>query len=117
MVEEKPSVGSLSAHDFMGKNGFLWFIGVVVDNNDPLKFGRARLRIFGHHHHDPSVLPTNALPWAMALAPLNNSTVPNAPSCGSMVFGFFLDGSLAQQPVMIGCLVGYRYDDMLKSNQ
>ena len=35
--------------DFAGKNGFIWWIGVVEDRVDPLKLGRCRVRCFGWH--------------------------------------------------------------------
>jgi len=100
-------------YDFMGKNGFIWWIGVVEDRNDPLKMGRARVRIFGYHHELPSILPTEKLPWAMALAPLNNSSAPKSPLESTWVFGCFLDGHIAQQPLMLGVLNGYRSKDTL----
>lgn len=100
----------------MGKNGFFWFVGVVEDTNDPLGLGRARVRIFGLHNEDPTVLPTASLPWALALAPLNNADAPMSPPVTTWVLGFFLDGEIAQQPVMLGCLVGNRYKEVLASD-
>lgn len=102
------SIRSLKAHEFMGKNGFIWWIGVVEDFNDPLELGRARVRILGYHHEDDAIMPTNELPWALAIAPLNNAGAPKSPPIASWVLGFFLDGQLAQQPVMLGVLPGYR---------
>lgn len=110
-------IGLLRAHDFMGKDGFVWFIGQVVDVRDPLEFGRARVRIFGTHSFDDSVLPTEHLPWAQALAPLGNAEAPKSPPIGTFVVGFFLDGQLAQQPVMLGCLSGKRHKETLRNNQ
>jgi len=101
-------LGGPDSHDFMGKNGFLWWIGVVEDRNDPLELGRARVRIFGTHHESTSVLPTSSLPWALALTPLNNASSPKSPPEASWVFGCFLDGQLCQQPLMLGVLPGYR---------
>ena len=34
---------------FSGLDGFVWFIGVVEDNNDPDKLGRVKVRAYGHH--------------------------------------------------------------------
>lgn len=103
------AIAGAQSHAFMGKNGFLWWVGIVEDTDDPLKLGRARVRILGHHHERTSVLPTEDLPWALALAPLGNSSSPKSPPHASWVLGFFLDGQLGQQPVMLGVLPGYRY--------
>lgn len=105
------AIGSVNSHDFMGRNGFYWWVGVVEDVMDPLRLGRARVRVFGIHHEDSSILPTADLPWAHALCPLANENAPKSPTPGVWVLGFFLDGSLAQQPVMLGVLPGYRFKD------
>ena len=34
---------------FMGQDGFVWFVGVVEDRNDPDQLGRARVRCLGFH--------------------------------------------------------------------
>ena len=34
----------------VGLDGFVWFVGIVEDRtNDPLKIGRCKVRILGHH--------------------------------------------------------------------
>lgn len=102
--------GSFDSHDFMGKNGFIWWIGIVEKTDkDPLNFGRAKVRIFGFHHEDPDIMPTDQLPWALAMTSLANPDSPPVPPPNTWVLGFFLDGLMAQQPVMIGALAGYRY--------
>ena len=88
---------------------FAWFIGVVVDRNDPLRLGRARVRVYGKHSMDPDILPTEQLPWAIPLTPLANPDGAKSPPDGTFVFGFYADGPLAQQPIMIGALPGFRY--------
>lgn len=103
--------GDMNAHDFMGKNGFIWWIGIVENREDPLNLGRARVRILGFHNEETDKLPTQDLPWAIALAPLSNPSSPKSPPDGSWVLGFFLDGLLAQQPVMLGVLPGYRPEE------
>lgn len=87
--------------DFAGKNGFIWFIGVVEDRKDPLKLGRCRVRCVGWHADDKMRLPTDMLPWAMPSYPVNHAHT-YSPKEGDMVFGFFVDGENAQEPVMIG---------------
>jgi len=39
---------------------------------------------------------------------LNASKMFSAPEIGSWIFGFFLDGENAQQPVMMGVLPGIK---------
>ena len=99
---------------FMGQDGFIWWIGVVEDNNDPLLIGRAKVRIFGYHPkttaNDASPSSTNNqlgvayLPWAIPIMPLNMGNAYGKIAVGEWVFGFFLDGENAQEPAMIGYL-------------
>jgi hypothetical protein len=91
--------------DFAGKNGFIWFVGVVEAINDPLKLGRCRVRCVGWHTDNKSLLPTNSLPWAQVMLPTNN-TNPYPPRQSDMVIGFFTDGPNAQDPIIIGTLPG-----------
>ena len=53
--------------DFVGKNGFIWFVGVVEDRKDPLKLGRCKVRCVGWHSPDKTQLPTNALPVTLSV--------------------------------------------------
>jgi len=112
-MNEFDNVGTLASHDFMGKDGFLWFVGIIEDVNDPLRLGRARVRAFGHHTLDRGQLPPQDLPWAHCMAPLNNWNVPNPPPNGVFVVGFFLDGAMGQQPVILGALNGFRSKELM----
>ena len=47
----------------MGKDGFVWFVGVVEDRLDPKHLGRLRVRALGYHTEDLGKLPTADLPW------------------------------------------------------
>ena len=94
-----------SEEKFAGKNGFIWFTGVVEDRQDPLKMGRCRVRCVGWHAENKMHLPTDMLPWSLPMMPLNNST-PYTPREGDMVFGFFADGENAQQPIIMGVFPG-----------
>jgi hypothetical protein len=92
--------------DVAGRNGFVWWVGVVEARNDPLKLGRCQVRIGGGWHSDNKMkLPTADLPWAIPSLPVNNVN-PYAPKEGDMVFGFFLDGANAKEPVMVGVMPG-----------
>lgn len=92
--------------NFIGKDGFIWFIGVVENRVDPLGLGRCQLRIFGWHTENASELPTTDLPWAQPVYPINNSKAFSAPRLGDWIVGFFMDGESAQAPVMLGVLPG-----------
>ena len=46
---------------FMGLDGFIWFIGVVEDRNDPSKLGRVKVRCLGFHTEDKNDIPTEDL--------------------------------------------------------
>jgi len=98
--------------EFMGKNGFQWFVGVVEDRQDPQTLGRLRVRCLGYHTEDLVKLPTTDLPWAHVMNPITSATVsglgqtPLGAVEGTWVVGFFQDGSDAQQPIIIGTLPG-----------
>ena len=49
-------------NNFLGKNNFIWFNGVVEDRNDPQKLGRLRVRCVGIHTDNKDDLPTADLP-------------------------------------------------------
>ncbi len=96
----------------MGKDGFIWWQGVVEDRNDPLKLGRCRVRILGWHPESKQAVPTNTLPWAHPLMPITSASMqgigesPTGPVEGTWVMGFFRDGEDAQEPVMMGTIGG-----------
>ena len=91
-------------------SNFIHFQGVVEDRNDPLNIGRVRVRCFGIHTDDKSLIPTDQLPWAQPVMPFNSASIsgvgvsPTGPVEGTWVFGLFLDGSEQQQPVILGTL-------------
>jgi len=103
--------------EFFGFNPVMW-MGVVEDNNDPLKLGRLRVRIFGWHSGslkdvdgEPGV-KTEDLPWAQVMQPVNSG--PNSGIGGPVtgivqgtwVMGMFLDGEIAREPLVMGSLAG-----------
>lgn len=123
MIEE-----SLLKSSFIGKDGFVWWIGQVADpkvwrdeksrvdgkldsnkKEDSWAY-RVKVRIIGYHSFDSNILPDNDLPWAHVLT----SAADGAPGQGGFgkipmlvggesVLGFFLDGEEGQQPVIMSC--------------
>ena len=101
----------MSQKNFLGRDGFYWWIGVVENRADPLGLGRCQIRIFGHHgdgsDKNKLEIPTSDLPWAQAMLPINGSKKFQPPRLDDWVMGFFLDGESAQNPVMMGILAGF----------
>lgn len=80
----------------------LWFVGVVENRNDPRKEGRVQVRAFGIHGTNAQV-PTDSLPWALCISGNYDPNYP-VPPLNSWVFGFFIDGRDAQQPMILGLI-------------
>lgn len=103
---------SLINPNFIGRDGFKWFIGMVSnqqpDNNTDGYSYRVKVRIFGYHPGDQ--IEDKDLPWAHVLVPLNMGTGAGGCYAGNtvrgseLVFGFFADGDDAQQPIIVGGL-------------
>ena len=98
--------------NFMGKDGFIWWQGLVEDRHDPLFLGRCRVRILGWHTKDKSQIPTESLPWAYPVQPITSAAQtgvgisPTGVVEGTWVVGFFRDGEDGQEPVFFGTLGG-----------
>ena len=114
---------SILKSNFIGKDGFIWWIGQVapaetwrteksrVDTEVGEGWAyRCKVRIIGYHSFDDQKLPNEDLPWAHILT----SADSGAPGQGSFgkthglvggesVLGFFLDGEEGQQPVVVSC--------------
>ena len=93
---------------FMGRDGFIWWIGVIEDRNDPDKIGRVRVRCLGYHTENIKDIPTEDLPWAHVILP------PTAPYGtlhnlvpGMWVMGFWKDPAFMQEPIVTGIIPGY----------
>jgi len=97
--------------NFMGKDGFTWFVGVVEDRQDPKTLGRVRVRCLGYHTEDIVKLPTADLPWAHPMNPITSATVSGVGQTplgvveGTWVVGFFTDID-KQMPMIMGTLPG-----------
>jgi hypothetical protein len=120
MIEE-----SLLKSNYLGKDGFIWWLGQVAPPEawdipdkvdiDYTKYGlawayRCKVRIIGYHTYDRNELVDNDLPWAhVMLSPTDGNAQGGLGKThkligGETVFGFFLDGDDAQQPVIIGSI-------------
>jgi hypothetical protein len=108
--------------NYFGKNGFVWFIGVVEDRMDPEKLGRVRVRCLGHHSPDKIDIPTDHLSWSTVMAPTTNPSMNGLGSTppflveGSWVTGFFVD-QFKQECVVVGSLPGFNTPSGDSSNK
>jgi len=99
-------------NNIYGGQNFTWWVGVVEDRQDPEKLGRCKVRIFGYHIDDLTILPKADLPWAIPMQPITSAATsgigiaPIGPVEGTWVFGWFLDNEEGQQPIMMGTLAG-----------
>lgn len=85
-----------------GFTNLVWFMGVVENNVDERLEGRVQVRAFGFHGTTQQISTQN-LPWAIPIAGSYDPNYP-VPPLNSWVFGFFLDGNEAQQPMLIGLM-------------
>lgn len=86
-----------------------WWIGVVEDRNDPQQIGRAKVRVHGYHTDDRTLIPTDELPWAMPIMPLDSTGVSGVGAStslmiGTVVLGFWMDWPDCQIPAMLGSI-------------
>lgn len=79
----------------------LFFMGVVENNLDPRLEGRVQVRAFGVHGTNKQI-PRDMLPWAIVAH--GNYDPNNIPKINSWVFGVFLDGRDAQQPMVLSLI-------------
>ena len=92
---------------FLGKDDFIWWIGVVEDNYDPALLGRVKVRIFGYHSEKyKEEIKTEELPWAACINAPNVQGAYGRPNLGDWVIGFFMDSHDAQEPIIFGVIPG-----------
>lgn len=100
--------------NFVGKDGFYWWVGEVEDNQDPLNLGRVKTRVLNYYTRplggSADDLPTEDLPWATVLQGTDQAGNDGQGQSsgqlqpGAIVMGFFLDGESAQMPIVMGVL-------------
>lgn len=86
-----------------------WFIGRVIDNNDPLFLGRVKVRIYGIHTSNKEDIPDYSLPWAQVVIPVTEEGTTGYGGnsrlvVSAQVFGIFLDGKNSQLPLVLGSI-------------
>jgi len=100
--------------NFVGKDGFYWWVGEVEDNQDPMGLGRVKVRVLGYYTNvrggTTTDLPKEHLPWATVLQHTSQSGNDGQGDSsgqlqpGAIVMGFFMDGEEAQMPIVIGVM-------------
>ena len=86
----------------IGISNPLFFMGVVENNFDERLEGRVQVRAFGIHGTLTDI-PTEDLPWAI-LCIGNHDVNFTVPPINAWVFGCFIDGRDAQQPIILGLI-------------
>lgn len=101
MIPDKP-------HDFYGDN-VRWFLGTVIDINDPEELGRIKVRIEGIHGDE---ITDEQIPWAQTVLPINQGGtkglgIHTGIQNNARVVGFFIDSVNSQVPIVFGSLPKY----------
>jgi len=92
-----------------------WFVADVIDHTPPYGYeGRVKIRVHGIHNPSTREIPQNDLPWAQVVLPTTEGGVsglgrtPKLTS-GATVFGFFMDGTASQIPLVVGSIPKTEY--------
>jgi len=90
-----------------------WFIGEVVNINDPIQLARIQVRIFGIHGEE---IADEDLPWSQVVTPITEGGTafygnPLGIQPGANVVGIFTDGVSSQCPLVYGSLPKYEPSD------
>lgn len=86
---------------------FYWFLGEIVDVNDPEEKGRVKVKSYTQQNTNKESVNDADLNWAVvaqslvAAASKGNSFSPHGLQKGSQVFGFYIDGKMMQVPFVI----------------
>ena len=90
--------------DGSGISNPFFFLGVVENNVDPTNEGKVQVRAFGVHGTNKQI-ENKELPWAICTAESGLGFIA-PPRIGAFVYGLFLDGRLAQHPLVLGLIPG-----------
>ena len=92
-------------NEYYGDN-IRWFVGRIISDQDPDEAGRFQVRIYGIHSNE---VKDKYLPWAETVLPTTEGGVSGIGKIPQMkksalVFGFFMDGALSQNPIIVGSM-------------
>ena len=91
-------------------------VGVIEAYDDPTGLNRLKVRVF-QVHDEPSKLPTEKLPWAQVILPVNDAHKFGVPYVGDWVLCTFLDGKNAQEVIVLGVIPGINSDNPKEPTQ
>ena len=98
------------------------YYGIVEDRNDPLEIGRVRVRIYGLHTENKSLIATPDLPWSQVILPTTSAGLSGFGTQhglveGSTVVGFFRDETDMQDFIVLGSVAGIPADGYLEDEK
>ena len=106
-----------STANFIGKDGFNWWVGQVENTGagteefpeDRDETNKAKVRILGYHNPSRKELTSYDLPWATVMMPNTASQrsgigMNHQLQVNGWVVGFFMDGASAQIPIIVGTI-------------
>ena len=91
-------------NNFLGKNNFIWFNGVVEDSKTTETWQTTSV-VWVFIQIIKMILPTSDLPWSQLIHPITSSGISGLGSSpgfiveGTWVFGYFRDGYAMQEPM------------------
>lgn len=85
---------------------FAWFIGRIMDIDDPLNLNRVKVLPYGYYSQD---IKTENLPYSTVMMPNTSASLKGNGAnhhleVGSWVVGFFRDGPSAQDAIIMGSI-------------
>ena len=89
-------------NNFLGKNNFIWFNGVVEDRQDPQKLGVYECVVLVFIQITKMIY-LRYLPWSQLIHPITSSGISGLKTFsgfiveGTWVFGYFRDGYAMQE--------------------
>lgn len=109
MINIKEQLELLKEQNF-SLNEQILFRGIVEDNNDPDKIGRVRVRVYGVHSQDKTLVKTEELPWSEVIGDNGFGLVAGVGLSSVLRVGTWvwvmLEMGDFNKPVVIGTIAG-----------